>query len=65
MAKAKVNKPKGSVLVETSKGVFPFSVLQKAESNTTSKQTKDRGKYMTINDLIPYPYPPAYGRGAL
>ena len=54
----KTKKPKGSVLVQTSKGVFPFSTLQKAESTTTSKQTQGRDKYMSIKDLIPYPYPP-------
>ena len=54
----KTKKPKGSVLVQTSKGVFPFSTLQKAESTTTSKQTQGRDKYMTIKDLVPYPYPP-------
>ena len=49
---------KGSVFVQTSKGVYPYSVLQKAEVKTSSKQLKETEKWMTSNDLISPPYSP-------
>ncbi|KKM85805.1 hypothetical protein LCGC14_1285430 [marine sediment metagenome] len=49
---------KGHVYVQTSKGVYPLSVLQKAESKQSSKQIKQTSRWMTENDLIPPPYSP-------
>ena len=51
----------GSVYVETSKGVFPFDMLRKAEikpAKKTSQQLASVQKWMTLNNLIPPPYPP-------
>lgn len=56
MAKAKVKKGR-AVYVETSKGVYPYEMLQKAET-TNSKQLQAVSKWMTMNDLMPPPYPP-------
>ncbi len=49
---------KGKVFIQTSKGVFPFSELKKAEITKSSKQLKAETKWLTENDLVPYPYPP-------
>lgn len=46
-----------AIYVETSKGVFPYEMLQKAEIGN-SKQLASTLKWMTQNDLIPPPYPP-------
>ena len=55
--KAKKQIKKSSVYIETSKGVYPYEVLQKAEK-TTSKQVKLSNKWLSENDLIPPPYSP-------
>ncbi len=55
MAKEKTKK--GRIFVHTSKGVFPYELLQKAEA-TTSKQLAEYQQWMTQNDLIPPPYSP-------
>lgn len=49
---------KGRVFVHTSKGVFPYEMLRKAEIKNKSKQLEETEKWMTINDLIPCPYSP-------
>jgi len=51
-------KKKGKVFVQTSKGVYPYSILQKAEIKKSSKQLKKTEKWMTINELVPPPYSP-------
>jgi len=51
-------KKKGKVFVQTSKGVYPYSILQKAEIKKSSKQLKETEKWMTANELMPPPYPP-------
>ncbi len=59
MAKSKTKSiQKGKVFVQTSTGVYPYSVLQKAETTGTSQQIKNTSRYLTENDLIPPPYPP-------
>lgn len=55
MAKKKIQK--GRVYVETSKGIFPYELLQKAEMGG-SKQLEPTLKWMTQNDVVPPPYPP-------
>lgn len=49
---------KGKVYIQTTKGVFPYSVLQKAAVTQSSKQIKSVEKWITENDLVPTPYPP-------
>jgi len=52
---------KGSVYIETTKGVFPFDTLRKAEikpTKGTSQQLASVQKWMTLNNLIAPPYPP-------
>lgn len=50
---------KGRVYVQTSKGIFPFELLQKAAiDNSNSKQLESTMKWMTLNDLVPPPYDP-------
>ena len=56
MAEKKIRKGR-VVYVETSKGIFPFDTLKKAESSS-SKQLEPLLKWMTANDLVPPPYPP-------
>ena len=48
---------KGKVFVHTSKSVYPYEMLQKAEKSG-SKQLPEVAEWMTENDLIPTPYPP-------
>jgi PBSX family phage portal protein len=56
----KEKKKQGRVFVETSKGVFPYDLLQKAEQSNanSSKQLEATQKWMTQNNLIPPPYDP-------
>lgn len=49
---------KGHVYVETSKGIFPYELLQKAEVGSSSKQIESALKWMRANDLVPPPYNP-------
>lgn len=56
MPKEKIQR--GRVYVETSKGIFPYELLQKAEMKSSSKQLEPSLKWMATNDLIPTPYPP-------
>lgn len=56
MSKEKIQK--GKVFVQTSKGVFPYSVLKKAEVKGASKQLEEYQEWMTQNHLMPPPYPP-------
>ena len=56
--KNKTEIKKGSVYIQTTKGIFPFSVLKDAEIGTSSQQLKSASKWMTENDLIPPPYDP-------
>ncbi|KKN20051.1 hypothetical protein LCGC14_0939450 [marine sediment metagenome] len=42
---------KGKVFVQTSKGVYPLSVLQKAESAQSSKQLKQASNWRCVNQL--------------
>lgn len=49
---------KGRVFIETSKGVFPYEILRKAEIKGASKQLEEFQSWMMANDLIPPPYPP-------
>lgn len=53
-----VETKKGKVFVQTSKGVYPFSILQKSEIKKSSKQIKETEKWMTLNELVSPPYPP-------
>ena len=56
---AKEKSKKGHVCyVETSKGIFPYEYLQKAETKSSSKQLASTEKWMTQNDLVPPPYNP-------
>jgi len=52
---------KGSVFIHTSKGLFPYSLLEKAEINDKqkSKQLKEYDRWVAANDLIEPPYSPA------
>ena len=50
-------KKKGKVYIQTSKGVYPYSILKSAEIQT-SKQLQQTEKWITQNDLIPPPYSP-------
>jgi len=48
-----------SVYIYTSKGLFPFSVLKQAarkKQKVESKQIKEQEKFLTENDLIPFPF---------
>lgn len=56
MPKEKIQK--GKVLVHTSKGVYPYSILKKAEVKDGSKQLEDFQQWMGWNNLMPPPYPP-------
>lgn len=49
---------KGKVYIQTTKGVYPYSVLQKAEISKSSSQIKSVSRYIAENDLIPPPYIP-------
>ena len=49
---------KGSVYVETSKGVFPYDVLKAAEKKRSSKQLEQYQEWLSANGLIPPPYDP-------
>jgi len=49
---------KGKVFIQTDRGVFPYSVLEKAEIKTSSKQIEKTTRWLAENDLIPHPYPP-------
>jgi PBSX family phage portal protein len=51
---------KGSVYVQTSKGVYPYSTLQKAELKPTAPSQqlqKEEYRWMMQNDLVAPPYP--------
>jgi PBSX family phage portal protein len=48
---------KGSVYIQTSKGVFPQSILKSAEIAKPSKQIKAENKWILQNGLIQPPYP--------
>jgi len=48
----------GKVYVKTSKGVYPYSVLKKAEIQKSSKQLKEQDRWFTENDLVWPPYSP-------
>lgn len=48
---------KGKVYIQTTKGVFPYSVLKKAQE-PSSKQVKESEHYSALNELVPYPYSP-------
>ncbi len=58
--KPEADTKKGSILVQTTKGVFPLSVLKAAEKDTaeSSRQLKTQTKWMNDNKLVPPPYPP-------
>ncbi len=58
MTKRKIKK--GRVFVETSKGIFPYGLLQKAESKKSSSQqlSESTNKWMLQNDLVSPPYSP-------
>lgn len=49
---------KGRVFVHTSKGVFPYEMLRKAEVKSSSKQLAEIEGWMAINDLVAPPYSP-------
>lgn len=49
---------KGHVFVQTSKGVYPLSILKKAEVKQSSQQLKQVEKWMSVNDLVSPPYSP-------
>lgn len=48
---------KGKIFVHTSRGVFPYEILRKAEVESTSKQIRGIQDWMAENKLIPPPYP--------
>lgn len=56
MAKEKIKK--SHVYIQTSKGLFPYDLLQKAEVKDNSTQLAAVQKWMTQNDLIEPPYTP-------
>lgn len=56
MAEKKIQK--GSVYIETSKGVLPYEMLRKAEIKSSSKQLQQYQEWLTENGLIPPPYTP-------
>lgn len=56
--KAKTKVKKGSVYIQTTNGVYPYKVLQKAAIQKDSAQLKSNKKWFSENDLIPPPYPP-------
>ena len=56
MTKEKIQK--GRVFVQTSKGVFPYEMLRKAEIKGGSKQLEEYQQWMSQNQLMPPPYPP-------
>lgn len=56
MPKQKVEK--GRVFIQTTKGILPYDLLQKAETSTSSRQLEATQKWMTLNDLVPPPYDP-------
>lgn len=58
MTKKKVKKGHVHTLVQTSKGIFPYELLQKAELNSGSQQLEATQKWMTLNDLVPPPFDP-------
>lgn len=58
MAKEKTQKGHVHAFVETSKGIFSYELLQKAETVGSSKQLEATQKWMTLNDLVPPPYDP-------
>jgi len=53
-----IKKKKGKVFVQTSKGMYPFSILKGAEVTQSSKQLKETEQWMTANELITPPYSP-------
>ena len=55
---AKQNIKKSHVYIQTSKGLFPYDLLQKAEVKDNSTQLAAVQKWMTQNDLIKPPYSP-------
>lgn len=58
MSESKQKISKGKVFVQTSKGVYPYSTLRKAELAAPSQQlNKEEYKWMLQNDLISPPYP--------
>lgn len=57
----KTKTKKGKVFVETSKGVFPYEFLRKAETTASKKNTKQLeayNKWIAANELIYPPYDP-------
>lgn len=59
MAKKKIKK--GSVYIQTNKGLHPIALLDKAElkrPTNQSKQLKQSANWMRENDLVPMPFPP-------
>ena len=61
MAKQKQQIKKGKIMVHTSKGIFPYSALLKAETTSKqedSKQLKNIKQYMNQNGLVTPPYAP-------
>lgn len=55
---AKKTVQKGKVFIHTTKGLFPYESLQKAEMKTASKQLEATQKWMTMHDLVPPPFDP-------
>ncbi len=56
---SKKKNSKGNFYVQTSKGIIPFEVLQKAAmSSAESKQLSSIQSWMTSNDLVSPPYGP-------
>lgn len=58
MAKKKVKKGHVHAFVQTSKGIYPYELLQKAEMGKGSQQLEATQKWMTMNDLVPTPFDP-------
>ncbi|KKK66617.1 hypothetical protein LCGC14_2962320, partial [marine sediment metagenome] len=59
MSETKEKIKKGRVFVQTSKGIYPFSVLKAAETKEqSSKQLKETETWLSENDLITPPYSP-------
>ncbi len=57
VAKEKIEK--GRVFVQTTKGIVPYHILQKAQEDVgNSQQLQATQKWMTLNDLVPPPYDP-------
>ncbi len=50
--------PQGSVYIKTSKGIFPYSVLQKAEQEGAKSQQIRPDQWAAVDGMVPPPFAP-------